>query len=75
MLESPKLEEIEEVAVIHHRLTIQPGSNQLELIVMDEKPEIKGDFATAGFTKVWLQTNEKGLKFRASENEDRKSVV
>ena len=68
VLESPKLEEIEEVAVVHHRLTIKPGGNQLELIVLDERPEIKGNSATAGFSKVWLQTDNKGLKFRTSEN-------
>ena len=59
VLEGPKLEKIEEVAVVHHRLTIKPGGNQLELIVLDERPEIKGNSATAGFsacktiTRAW----------------------
>ena len=51
VLESPKLEKIEEVAVIHHRLTIKPGSNQLELIVPDGETGNQWKLATAGFQR------------------------
>ena len=68
VLESPKLQKMGKAVVIHHRMTINPGRNQLELIVLDDKPVIKGNSATIGFSKVWLQSEEPGLKFRSSEN-------
>ena len=42
VLESPTLERMGKVPVIHHRLSIRPGSNSLELIVLDDLPEIRG---------------------------------
>ena len=68
VLESPKLQQIGEIPVIHHRLTIQPGQNPLELIVIDEKPEIKEQVAISGHSIAWLQTKNQDIKFRSSDN-------
>ena len=68
VLESPKLERIGENTVIHHRLTVHAGENPLELIVLDDQPEIKGKTATIGYSIAWLQAKHDGVKFRASEN-------
>ena len=68
VLESPKLERIGENPVIHHRLTVHAGENPLELIVLDDQPEIKGKTATIGYSIAWLQAKHDGVKFRASEN-------
>ncbi len=68
VLESPKLERIEEIPVIHHRLTVHPGKNPLELIVLDDQPEIKGKTATIGYSHAWLQTKNKKVRFRSSDN-------
>ena len=68
VLESPTLERIGNVPVIHHRLSIRPGSNSLELIVLDDLPEIRGKTATTGHSIAWLQTKDERVRFRSSEN-------
>ena len=68
VLESPRLEEIEGIPIIHHRLTINAGKNQLELIVLDDNPEIEDGIATIGHSIAWLQAKHDGVKFRASAN-------
>ena len=68
VLESPRLEEIEGIPVIHHRLTINAGKNPLELIVLDDIPKIEGRIATIGHSIAWLQAKDDGVQFRASEN-------
>ena len=68
VLESPKLERIGENPVIHHRLTVHAGENPLELIVLDDQPEIKGKTATIGYSIAWLQTKNKKVRFRSSDN-------
>ena len=68
VLESPKLERMGDVPVIHHRLSIRPGSNPLELIVLDDLPEIRKKTATIGHSIAWLQSKDDGVVFRASEN-------
>ena len=68
VLESPTLERMGNVPVIHHRLSIRPGSNSLELIVLDDLPEIRGKTATTGHSIAWLQTKDERVRFRSSEN-------
>jgi len=68
VLESPKLEKIGEIPVIHHRLSVGPGSNQLELVVLNDRPEIQDKIAKVGDSIAWLQTKNPGIKFRATEN-------
>ncbi|MEC7542553.1 MAG: DUF6797 domain-containing protein [Verrucomicrobiota bacterium] len=68
VLESPTLERMGNVPVIHHRLSIRPGSNSLELIVLDDLPEIRGKTATSGHSIAWLQTKDERVRFRSSEN-------
>ena len=68
VLESPRLEEIGGIPVIHHRLTINAGRNPLELIVLDDIPKIEGRIATIGHSIAWLQAKDDGVQFRASEN-------
>ena len=68
VLESPRLEEIGGIPIIHHRLTINAGKNPLELIVLDDIPKIEGRIATIGHSIAWLQAKDDGVQFRASGN-------
>lgn len=68
VLESPTVEKIDGIPVIHHRLSIEPANDPLELIVLRGKPEISRNFATAGHAQVWLQTDAEGINFRTAEN-------
>jgi hypothetical protein len=68
VLESPRLEEIGGIPIIHHRLTINAGRNPLELIVLNDVPKIEGRIATIGHSIAWLQAKDDGVQFRASGN-------
>jgi mono/diheme cytochrome c family protein len=68
VLESPRLEEIGGIPIIHHRLTINAGRNPLELIVLNDVPKIEGRIATIGHSIAWLQAKDDGVQFRATEN-------
>lgn len=68
LLESPKLEKIDKVRLIHHRFSVKPGKNQLELIVLGDNTKIIGDRAIRGASIAWLQTRNKKAAFRLSEN-------
>tara|TARA_B100001093_G_scaffold38481_2_gene32919 strand:- start:954 stop:4169 length:3216 start_codon:yes stop_codon:yes gene_type:complete len=70
VLESPILEKTNRTPLIHHRLSIEPGKNSLELIILREKHEIKNKQATARHCMVWLQAQEKEIKFRSGKNDE-----
>jgi len=77
VLESPLAEATSGRPVIHHRLTVEPGDESLELIVMavkGAKPVIEGKIATLekqGQRRVVrLQGDADGLGWRVSENDE-----
>ncbi len=77
VLESARYESTSAGPVVHRRLTIQPGSSQIELVSPsfgDAELEIDGDRAkieTSEFTLgAWLQSKTRGPRWRLSERDE-----
>ncbi len=77
VLESPRAETIGEDRIIHHRLTVEPGENALELIVFaagKTKPVIDGAHAEMPSGKeihiARLQSEAEDLTWRVSDGGD-----
>ena len=73
VLESPLAEKVSNTTVIHHRLTVEPGDNPLELVVLGvegNKPAIEGNWAQVGKSCAKLQAEVDGLSWRVSDADE-----